>query len=89
MAELYGTNVEFNGTGGLWGLVHAHLLCSIQNTSYYEYFKGGWLDETGKSMGMTNPVIPNKGRISPPEGPGWGAEWDWERFKKSTVDVWE
>jgi L-alanine-DL-glutamate epimerase-like enolase superfamily enzyme len=89
LAELHGTNVEFNGNGGLWGLVHAHLLCSIQNTSYYEYFPGGWHDETGKSMGMTNPVIPMKGRISPPDGPGWGAEWDWDLFNSRVLEVWD
>ena len=89
LAELHGTNVEFNGNGGLWGLVHAHLLCSIQNTSYYEYFPGGWHDETGKSMGMTNPVTPIKGRISPPDGPGWGAEWDWDLFNRRVLEVWD
>ena len=88
LAELHGTNVEFNGTGGLWGLVHAHMLCSIQNTSYYEYFPGGSQDETGKAMGMTNPVVPVKGRISPPDTPGWGAEWDWKVFNERTVEVW-
>ena len=88
LAELHGTNVEFNGNGGLWGLVHAHLLCSVQNTSFYEYFPGGWHDEVGKSLGMMNPVIPERGRISPPDAPGWGAEWDWDLFKKRTVEVW-
>ena len=27
LAEMHGTNVELNGPGGLYGLVHAHLLC--------------------------------------------------------------
>jgi hypothetical protein len=30
-AELYGTNVELNGQGGNFGLVHAHLGCCIDN----------------------------------------------------------
>jgi len=89
MAELHGTSVEFNGNGGLWGLVHAHLLCSVQNTSYYEYFRGGRGDDAGKSMGMTNPVVPIKGRIAPPDKPGWGAEWDWNLFNDCTVEVWD
>ncbi len=89
LAELHGANVEFNGNGGLWGLVHAHLLCSVQNTSYYEYFPGGWHDEAGKSLGMMNPVVPINGRISPPDAPGWGAEWDWDLFKRRTVEVWD
>jgi L-alanine-DL-glutamate epimerase-like enolase superfamily enzyme len=37
-AELHGTNVELNGQGGLFGLVHAHLGCCIDNTDFYEYF---------------------------------------------------
>ncbi len=89
LAELHGANIEFNGTGGLWGLVHAHLLCSVQNTTYYEFFPGGWIDEIGKSLGMMNPLAPINGRISPPDAPGWGAEWDWDLFKKRTVEVWD
>lgn len=86
LAELHGTNVELNGPGGLFGLVHAHLLCSISNTSYYEYFPGGWLDEVGKEIGMLNPPLPDKGFLQPPNGPGWGAEWDARQFKKRTVE---
>lgn len=86
LAELYGTNVELNGTGGLFGLVHAHLLCCIPNTSYYEFFPGGRLDEVGKEIGMLNPLKPEKGHITPPEGPGWGAEWDLDYFRKKVVE---
>jgi L-alanine-DL-glutamate epimerase-like enolase superfamily enzyme len=89
LAELHGTNVEFNGNGGLWGLVHAHLLCSVQNTSYYEYFPGGWHDDIGVTFGMMNPVVPENGQISPPDAPGWGAEWNWGLFKKRRVEVWD
>ena len=37
-AELNGANVEFNGPGGLFGLVHvhAHVVCCVDNTDYYE-----------------------------------------------------
>ena len=86
LAELYGTNVELNGTGGLFGLVNAHLLCCISNTSYYEFFPGGRFDEVGKEIGMLNPLVPVKGYLSPPSGPGWGAEWDWDYFQKRVVD---
>lgn len=87
LAELYGANVELNGPGGLYGLVHAHLLCCIQNTSYYEYFPGGAHDETGKQIGLQNPVAPINGKLSPPDTPGWGAEWDWNQFNKRIVEV--
>ena len=86
LAELHDTKVELNGTGGLFGLVHAHLLSSISNTTYYEYF-GGAHEAAGKEMGMLNHVEPVDGTIRPPSGPGWGAEWDWGYFKKKRSAV--
>ncbi|MFO7919197.1 MAG: enolase C-terminal domain-like protein [Anaerolineae bacterium] len=85
LAELYGANVEFNGPGGLYGLVHSHLVCAIRNTSYYEYFPGGSRDERGKEIGLLNPPLPEGGYIVPPLSPGWGAEWDWDYFRKQRV----
>lgn len=86
LAELHGTNVELNGPGGLYGIVHAHLLCAIQNTSYHEYFPGGAHDVAGEQIGLQNPVVPVAGKITAPDGPGWGAEWDWDRFRRRTVE---
>ena len=88
LAELHGTTIELNGVGGLWGLVHAHLLCAIQNTSFYEHFPGRWFDEAGRAMGLQNPVTPVDGFISPPDSPGWGAEWDFDQLDKRTVETW-
>lgn len=88
LAELHGQRVELNGPGGLFGLVHAHLVCAIQNTSYYEYFPGGSRDEQGKEIGLLNPPLPQHGRIIPPTGPGWGAEWDWADFERARVASW-
>lgn len=85
LAELHGTTIEFNGPGGLFGLVHAHLVCAVRNTSYYEYFPGGTRDEVGKEIGMLNPPVPRKGEITPPSTPGWGAEWDWDYLAKKQV----
>ena len=87
LAELYGTTVEFNAGGGLFGLVHAHLLCSISNTSYYEYF-GGQNEQVGKEIGLLNPLTPDQAYMSPPDTPGWGAEWDWDYFNSKVVEVW-
>lgn len=84
-AEMHGTTVEINGDGGLFGLVHSHLLSAISNTSYYEYFRGGHADEKGKEFGLENPVVPVNGHIKAPDGPGWGAVWDSDRFKKKLV----
>jgi len=70
LAELHDARVELNGPGGLYGLVHAHLVCAISNTSYYEYFPGGSRDEAGKQIGLLNPPVPCKGHIAPPDLPG-------------------
>lgn len=85
LAELYNARIELNGPGGLFGLVHAHLVCCIGNTSYYEYFPAGSRDERGREIGLLNPPLPENGHIRPPDGPGWGAEWDWDYFEKKRV----
>lgn len=82
LAELHGARIELNGPGGLFGLVHVHLVCAIRNTSYYEYFPGGSRDERGKEIGLLNPPLPRQGQVTPPPGPGWGAEWDWDYFRR-------
>jgi len=85
LAELHGRRVEMNGPGGLFGLVHAHLVCSIANTSYYEYFPNGSRDTLGKEIGLLNPPLPEQGMITPPAAPGWGAAWDWDYFRKQRI----
>ena len=82
LARELGTTVEANGPGGLFGLVHAHLVCAVENTAYYEYFPGGSRDEAGREIGLLNPPLPADGVITPPAGPGWGAEWDRPYFEK-------
>ena len=82
-----GTTVELNGPGGLFGLVHVHLVCGIENAGPYEYFPGGSRDEVGREIGLQNPPIPRAGTVSPPDSPGWGAEWDWAFFEKKRVAV--
>ena len=85
LAEAQGTTVEFNGPGGLFGLLHANLLRSIRNTSYYEYFPDGTRDAMGKEIGLLNPAIPEKGFITSSDQPGWGSEWDWKYFNKKRI----
>lgn len=87
LAELHNARIELNGPGGLFGLVHAHAVCALQNTSYYEYFPNGSRDELGKEIGLLNPPLPKNGYITPPSGPGWGAEWDWPYFEKKRIAV--
>ncbi len=87
-AARQGTAVELNGPGGLFGLLHAHLVTALPNTSRYEYFPGGSRDELGHEIGLLNPPIPTQGVITPPTEPGWGAVWDMKRFAAKTVAVW-
>ena len=47
-----------------------------------------WLaDELGLEVGLLNPPRIIDGCLVPPDGPGWGAEWDMELFAKRTVAV--
>lgn len=87
-AELHGANVEMNGQGGLFGLLHAHLGCCVDNTDYYEYFS---LDPDfnraqGQLWGLTNAPLIEDGHIVPPSGPGWGAAWDEDLFRSLVVE---
>ena len=85
LAELHGARVEMNGPSGLFGLVHAHLMCAISNTSSYEYFSNGSRDIIGQEIGLLNPPVPEEGYVVPPSTPGWRAAWDWSYFEKKCV----
>ncbi len=87
LADELGTTIEANGPGGLFGLVHAHLVCCVENTTYYEYFPGGSRDEIGKEIGLLNPAVPEQGSINAPDLPGWGAQWDRAYFERTRVAV--
>lgn len=86
-AEMYGTNVELNGQGGLFGLIHAHLGCCIDNTAYYENFhiQADGNRTQGEQWGLLNGLVIEDGHVAPPDSPGWGAEWDEERFQSLIV----
>jgi len=82
-AELYGTNVELNGPGGLGGHVHVQLQCAIANTELYEHFTR--FAPLAREAGITNPPDVVDGHLSPSMLPGWGAEIDWGYVAKHTV----
>jgi L-alanine-DL-glutamate epimerase-like enolase superfamily enzyme len=88
-AELYGANIELNGQGGLFGLVHTHLGCCIDNTDFYENFfmTGDGNRRQGEQWGLLNGPVIEDGHLAPPAGPGWGAEWDEQRFQSLVVAV--
>jgi L-alanine-DL-glutamate epimerase-like enolase superfamily enzyme len=86
-AEMYAANVELNAQGGLAGLIHAHLGCCIDNTDFYEYFSmtSDGNRAEGELWGLLNGPLIVDGHIAPPDTPGWGAEWDEERFRVRVV----
>ena len=86
-AELYNANIEMNGQGGLFGLLHAHLGCCIDNTDYYEYFymTADGNRTQGETWGMLNGSVIEDGHLAPPDGPGWGAVWDEKKYESMVV----
>ncbi|MEE2657119.1 MAG: enolase C-terminal domain-like protein [Candidatus Latescibacterota bacterium] len=82
-AELYDTNIELNGMGGLGGLIHATLGCCIDNTEFYEAMGS---HGAGREYGLLNPPEIIDGQIAPSNLPGWGAEWDEELFRSLIVE---
>ncbi len=87
IASELGANVEPNAYGPLFGLVHAHTVCGIENIDWFEIAPPADGMEMGKEIGLLNPVIPENGFITYPASPGWGAEWDWKQFEKKRVAV--
>ena len=86
-AELHSTNVELNYIAGLYGLIHAHLGCCIENTDYFEAFspESDALHKQGEEWGLLNAPLIEGGYLTPPDGPGWGAKWDETRFQSLIV----
>jgi L-alanine-DL-glutamate epimerase-like enolase superfamily enzyme len=85
-AELYGTNVEINGPGGLGGHVHVQLQCAIANTELFEHFRR--FAPLARECGITNPPSPVDGHLTPSMLPGWGAEIDWDYVEERTVETY-
>ena len=76
---LQGAQVELNGAGGLFGLVHAHMGYCIDNTDYYA-FMGAAADalaQQGRRWGMVNaPVLGDDYIAHHRTAPDGGAKWD-------------
>jgi len=80
-------NVEPNSYGPLFGLVHAHINCGIDNIAWFENAPPVNGAELGEEIGLLNPIRPVDGWVTYPDAPGWGAEWDWKQFEKKRVAV--
>ena len=89
LAEMHDTQVELAGPGGLFGHVHAHLGCCIDNNDYYEYFHKGadGLRQWGEKWGVTNAPLIVDGHIGANDLPGWGAEYDEEKFQSLVAEI--
>ncbi|TFG73758.1 MAG: hypothetical protein E4H27_00180 [Anaerolineales bacterium] len=67
-AELHGTRIELNGQGALFGLVHAHLECCIDNTDCYAYFGSETADrnlQEGQQWALRNQPTPQRSFVLP------------------------
>lgn len=82
-----GANVEPNSYGPLFGLVHANINCGIENIAWFENAPPADGAMMGEEIGLLNPIRPVEGWVSYPNAPGWGAEWDWNQFKKKRIAV--
>ncbi len=87
LAELHNTHIELNGQGGLFGHIHAHLGCCLENTDYYKHFNAGGdgLRKAGQKWGLLNAPLIEDGHIAPSDKPGWGVEWDEDQFASMVV----
>ncbi|MBP39636.1 MAG: enolase C-terminal domain-like protein [Dehalococcoidia bacterium] len=87
IARDLGTNVEPNSYGPLFGLVHAHVVCGIANVDWFEMAPPDGGAEMGEQIGLMNPVRPVAAKVSYPDTPGLGYEWDWAQFERQRVAV--
>ena len=85
-AECFGTTIEFNGLGGLFGTVSAHLLASVPNTTYDELSRDGRAQ--AKEFGLENVPTAVGGQFGPLDGPGFGLVVDRDYFRKLTVETY-
>ena len=87
-AELYDANIELNHYGGLFGHLHAHLGCCIDNTGFVEsdQSSGDGPRKAGQAWGITNAPIIEDGHVAPNDLPGWGAEFDEDKFTSLIVE---
>jgi len=89
LAELHGTRIELHSPGMLFGLIHATLGCCIDNTTFFEFMRGTQgtaLREQGERYGLLSAPLIEDGSIAPNDLPGWGAEWDMDRFNSLVVE---
>ena len=86
-AQCYGANIELNGHGGLFGAVNTHMQMAITNTTFHEVGGDGLgLAKQAEEFGAMNAPTVKDGYIAPPDGPGFGIEWDMKQFRRHLVE---
>jgi L-alanine-DL-glutamate epimerase-like enolase superfamily enzyme len=73
-----------HGGNSLNNIANAHVALGIQNCDYFEVI----LPHTAQKYGLVKELELNAdGTISPPDGPGLGAEIDFDLIKRMQVEV--
>ena len=88
LAEMHGTRIELHSPGVLFGLLHATLGCCIDNTTFFEFMssQATSLRAQGERYGLMSAPLIEAGHVAPNDLPGWGAEWDMDRFNSLVVE---
>ena len=84
LAEAFGVNCEITSVGTMYGFVHAHVIGAIRNCTFFEGWRTGSL---GGEPVIKNPLVLEDGYLTVPQGPGLGAELDWDEIDKQTERV--
>lgn len=83
LAESFGLNCELHTTTmNYMDLVNLHVSCAIRNCRYFEYFVP---EEDFMFPMSTRLPIDENGIITVPDGPGIGADLDWDLIEKCCV----
>ncbi len=74
MAEGFGINCEIGTAGNsLMNIANLHVICSVQNCAYYEY----WMPTQAHQFGLVEDIrLDDEGRLRAPTAPGLGFELD-------------
>lgn len=83
LAEAFGLRCEIHTTTmNFMDIVNLHVSCAIRNCEYFEYF----VPEDRFQLPMKGKLpIDSQGLIRAPQGPGIGAELDWELIERQCV----
>ena len=84
LAEAFGMNCEITSRGVMHGFVHAHVIGAIRNCTFYETTTTG--SQGGEPL-ILNPLLLENGHLPVPQGPGLGAEFDWDEVEKQTESI--